>query len=263
MQDVLNTEILQSMQWKEQTEQQQKQGTQIWSMETDQQLKNCAVPSESSFIPMCLEQNPEGLACSKELSQVCADTISARETSCGTQAALQKSHSDRVMESMSVAVVTSNPSSVCHSSDLCTVSGVKLGDAGIQLQVHMQPVDGAFDKIGGVSSGSAGKTQEASRQPAEVVKCNQVKNQVSMEIAHPQAAHLQAAQAFWGRLDQLTADVGQAGTMQAFLHLFGGLPQLDSLLPVLEVGAQHPDTSYGHQWQNCQAVSPQQYPWKF
>lgn len=135
MQDVLNTEILQSMQWKEQTEQQQKQDTQIWSMETDQQLKNCAVPSESSFIPMCLEQNPEGLACSKELSQVCADTISARETSCGTQAALQKSHSDRVMESMSVAVVTSNPSSVCHSSDLCTVSGVKLGDAGIQVRV--------------------------------------------------------------------------------------------------------------------------------
>jgi hypothetical protein len=127
----------------------------------------------------------------------------------------------------------------------------------------MQPVDGAFDKIGGVSSGSAGKTQEASRQLAEVVKCNHVKNQVSMEIAHPQAAHLQATQAYWGRQDQLTADVGQAGTMQAFLHLFGGLPQLDSLLPVLEVGAQHPDTSYGHQWQNCQAVSPQQYPWKF
>jgi hypothetical protein len=84
----------------------------------------------------------------------------------------------------------------------------------------MQPVDGAFDKIGGVSSRSAGKTQEASRQPAEVVKCNHVKNQVSMEIAHPQAAHLQASQAFWGRQDQLTADVGQAGTMQAFLHLF-------------------------------------------
>jgi hypothetical protein len=75
----------------------------------------------------------------------------------------------------------------------------------------MQPVDGAFDKIGGVSSGSAGKTQEASRQLAEVVKCNHVKNQVSMEIAHPQAAHLQAAQAFWGRQNQLTADVGQAG----------------------------------------------------
>ncbi len=49
-------------------------------------------------------------------------------------------------------------------------------------------MDGAFDKIGGVSSGSAGKTQEASRQPAEVVKCNQVKNHVSMEIAHPQAS---------------------------------------------------------------------------
>jgi hypothetical protein len=125
----------------------------------------------------------------------------------------------------------------------------------------MQPVDGAFDKIGGVSSGSEGKTQEASRQPAEVVKCNHVKDQVSMEIAHPQAAHPQAAhqqasQAFWGREDQLTADVGQAGTMQAFLHLFGGLPQLDSLSPVLEVGAQHPDTSYGHQWHNCQAVVP-------
>lgn len=70
-----------------------------------------------------------------QLSQVCADTISARETSCGTQAALQKSHSDRVMESMSVAMVTSNPSSVCHSSDLCTVSGVKLGDAGIQVSL--------------------------------------------------------------------------------------------------------------------------------
>jgi hypothetical protein len=52
----------------------------------------------------------------------------------------------------------------------------------------MQPVDGAFDKIGGVSSGSAGKTQEASRQPAEVVKCYHVKNQVSMEIAHPQTS---------------------------------------------------------------------------
>lgn len=134
MQDVLNTEILQSMQWREQTQQQQKQDTQIWCMETDQQLENCGAPSES-FIPMCLKQNPERLACSKELSQVCADSISASETRCGTQAALQKSHSDRVMESMSVAMVTSNPSSVCHSSDLCTVSGVKLGDAGIQVRV--------------------------------------------------------------------------------------------------------------------------------
>jgi hypothetical protein len=62
MQDVLNTEILQSVQWREQT-QHQKQDTQIWCMETDQQLDNCGAPSESSFIPMCLKQNPEGLAC--------------------------------------------------------------------------------------------------------------------------------------------------------------------------------------------------------
>jgi hypothetical protein len=126
----------------------------------------------------------------------------------------------------------------------------------------MQTLDGVFQKIGGASNWSAGGAEEEGKQPWEVLKCKNIQNQASMEIGHQETA-----QALWGSQDQWTADVGQAGRMEAFFHLFGGLPHLKSPLPTavglgpdpsvtLNVRVQPQDISHGGQWHNTKAVVP-------
>jgi hypothetical protein len=125
----------------------------------------------------------------------------------------------------------------------------------------MQTLDGVFQKIGGASNWSAGGAEEERKQPWEALKCKNIQNQASMEIGHQETA-----QALWGSQDQWTADVGQAGRMEASFHLFG-LPRLNSTLPTavglapdpsvtLNVRVQPQDISHGGQWHNTKAVVP-------